>query len=103
MRAHRFAAQYGNGATETLEDRKLLSPAERPSYDDLKAKHGDNWGITQETKPPPFASLEQLRERYGSKIDDVPDAPLKDWKQPKAPPHIAADIEKRKIAREALE
>ena len=96
----RYGAQWDRGAQETVQGR--LSAPPRPTYDELRSKHGENWGIAQETKPPAFASLEQLRERFGSKLDDVPDAPLRNWDQGKAAARVAADLAQRRQGREEI-
>lgn len=58
--------------------------AARPSYDDLKAKHGENWGIQQrdETRNRDFAKAEiaaattELRRRENIAAGLDPDAPV---------------------------
>lgn len=51
--------------TRRLEDE---AKAHRPTYDELKAKYGPDWGISNATKkrgpPAPAPTLEQLRHHY---------------------------------------
>lgn len=57
VRSARYAAQFGK------RDDLIEPPREiRPSYDELKARYGDNWGIDDgRKKPPPIKSEDQLR------------------------------------------
>lgn len=64
---------------EADERRKLLEePAdrERPTFDELKAKHGDNWGICQgddERKRHTYPSLEQMCADAGVTVEEFED------------------------------
>jgi hypothetical protein len=82
--AHRFAAEWNKGAALIADDRKRLAAPARPSYDDLKAKHGPAWGVRnpdEATKPKP-PTLEEVRAKYGAAlVDAVPDATAWDWQK----------------------
>lgn len=60
----------------TIEDRRP-----RPTYDELKEKHGDNWGLSPADKEPRkerWFTLNELVEKFGAKtVDGIPDAPLR--------------------------
>jgi hypothetical protein len=72
--------------TQLVQDEKFWAAdrAARPSYDDLKAKHGENWGIQQrdETRNRDFAKAEiaaattTLRQRENIAAGLDPDAPV---------------------------
>ena len=60
------------------EDRVLAEARKtRPTYDELKAKYGPNWGIANppRKRPSPFRTLDQLRAEFGDMVDAVPHAP----------------------------
>jgi hypothetical protein len=54
----------------------LAPPVKRMTYDELKAKYGENWGLaaTTKSKPGPFLSVAQLKEIAGDAWDKIPDA-----------------------------
>jgi hypothetical protein len=54
----------------------LAPPARRMTYDELKAKFGENWGLasTTKSKPGPFLSVAQLKQIAGDAWDKIPDA-----------------------------
>jgi hypothetical protein len=84
--AHRFAAEFQRGAREHLHARlEGPKPEPRPTYEELKAKYGPNWGITNPDKKIggfPHVTLDQVREKYGAdKVDSVPDAADDGWRK----------------------
>lgn len=53
---------------DTLADRADLDKSDRPTREDLKAKYGENWGLTSLDEPPktarPAPSWDQITEYY---------------------------------------
>jgi hypothetical protein len=91
VKTHRYAQNWARDAERMVEGRALIagppSPA-RETLDELKARHGENWGISQgiEARPPPFRDLNQLRAEFGADVvDAVPNAPNYKWKSAIAP------------------
>lgn len=66
---------------------RLEGPAKppRPSLDELKAKYGPDWGITDPDKRRRKLTREQalgkLRAEFGDLVDTIPDAPVGNWKK----------------------
>ena len=64
---------------------RVVGPEEkpRPTMEELKAKHGENWGLKSgfdSRRSRPALSIGELAVKYGvprEKIDDLPDAPLR--------------------------
>jgi len=62
VRYVRHAAEFRKGNWDAL----LTQPREkRPTYDELKAKYGENWGIDQGTKK---ETVEQTNARWASQV-----------------------------------
>lgn len=91
VRSYRYAQEWERGARQTLiEGQKRISGpvTPRPTYDELKAKYGDNWGITNPDRPIQ-PTREEARQALIAQIgqeafDALPDAPSKqigDWKK----------------------
>lgn len=78
IRPARQAAEWDRAASII----KLDAPdrSRRPTMEELQAKHGPNWGITDVDRPakrvPTQAeALAKLRAEFGDLVDQVPDAP----------------------------
>jgi hypothetical protein len=91
VRTHRYAQEWERSARQTLlEGQKQLSgPKEpRPTLDEMRAKHGPNWGIKDPDKKP-MPTREECRQQLIAQIgqaafDAIPDAPtdtIGDWKK----------------------
>jgi hypothetical protein len=78
-RVARYAQEWRDGARQALLPGPPAPP--RPTYDDLKAKYGDNWGLKPDgPKTPAFSSLEDIAAKFGVSrdvIDALPDAPVR--------------------------
>jgi hypothetical protein len=75
-------------AEQQLQDRREYdakrNDGTRPTYEELKAKYGPNWGIGQgpETKKWHDVTLDEVRAKYGAaKVDAVPDAAPGAWQK----------------------
>lgn len=94
VRVHRYAAEWEANAqrlanTRAREVPKIAAPppTPRPTYGELKAKHGENWGIrdpgaraTQMTRAQAYQSLV---DKFGQAVVDAcPDAPPSDGFKP---------------------
>lgn len=84
---HRRARAWEQNASAMLDERKLLAGPVVPrlTYDELKAKYGENWGITNPDKtnvPQWWKTRGELRQEFGEAFDALPDAPItfKDFK-----------------------
>jgi hypothetical protein len=79
-----------DGAEQQLRERREYidrASRQRPTYDEMKARYGPNWGILAGQVHAGFSkpTLEQVRERYGAeKVDAVPDAANGGWKKLKS-------------------
>lgn len=83
VRTRRYSAEFERDATKQLEDRRN-GRISRPTYDELKAMYGPNWGIGQDRKRGgfPALTLDQVREKYGAeRVDAVPDTTDDGWKK----------------------
>jgi hypothetical protein len=80
VRTHRYAAQWEQGAQQAmLEGQKQITGpvTPRPTYDELKAKYGENWGITNPDRKPK-TTAEQCRQKLIDMVgqaayDAIPD------------------------------
>lgn len=89
VRLPKYAAQFDREAEEQLL--RIGAPVERkPSLDELKARHGENWGITDPTRrdKPQNDPEATLRAEFGdAAFEALPDAkPRSDMLQPLAVP-----------------
>lgn len=86
VRYQRYAAEWKEDAAHMIEDRR--EPRQKESYEELKAKYGPNWGITNPDTPRPPSRGEVLADiyaRYGrDKVDAVPDAGEDAWRKLKS-------------------
>lgn len=95
VRTHRYAKQWDRAADDQL---KRLDPPrrERPSYDELKAKYGQNWGINnseqQSTKSPEQCRDELIAQIGQEAFDAIPDRGFTstEWQELRAPTNSEA-------------
>src|SRR6516225_1007606 len=66
VKAHRYAAEWREDAARMIEHRRDCS--DRPTYEELKAKYGPNWGIGQgpEVRKWHDVTLDEVRAKYGA-------------------------------------
>jgi hypothetical protein len=76
-RVVRYAQEWREGARQALLPGPPAPP--KPTYEELKAKYGPNWGLAQNAqKQNAFSTLDQIAAKYGVSrevIDALLDAP----------------------------
>jgi len=102
VRVHRYAAEWEEGAQRArLEAQKQIAGpvTPRPTYEELKAKYGPNWGISNPDKPAP-PTREECRQKLIAEIgqeafDAIPDAGYtgEQWKKLHAPKPVSEAAE----------
>lgn len=95
VKVHRYAENWHRDAEVMVAERLLPAPTRvKETYEQLKARYGPTFGISQAEagRPRHWKTLDELRAEYGADVvDAVPDAKGDTWKRPEAPVVPALD------------